>query len=68
MDECDENLGNGLGDSNGDAGGDAVSGDAGDGVWRGLATEVARGDLDNNKLGVGVGVVKLGDVLIKNMY
>ena len=52
--------------------GDAVSGDAGDEVWRGLATEVATGGVDNNKLGgnsVGVvGVVKLGAVFIKNMY
>ena len=70
MDECDENLGNGLGDSSGDAGGDAVSGDAvsGDEVWRGLATE----GVDNNKLGgnnvgvcVGVGVVMLGAIFIK---
>jgi hypothetical protein len=59
MDERDENLGNGLGDS---------SGDAGDEVWRGLATE----GVDNNKLGgnnvgvgVGVGVVKLEAVFIK---
>jgi hypothetical protein len=71
MDERDENLGNGLGDSSGEAGGDAVSGDAGDAgdeVWRGLATE----GVDNNKLGgnsVGVvGVVMLGAVFIKNMY
>jgi hypothetical protein len=68
IDERDENLGNGLGDSSGDAGGDAVSGDAGDEVWRGLAT----GGVDNNKLGgnsVGVvGVVMLGTVFIKNMY
>ena len=59
IDEREESFVNELGDSNGDAG---------DGVWRGLATEVATGDLDNNELGVGVGVVKLEDVLIKNMY
>ena len=69
IDEREENFGNELGDSNGDAGGDAgddAVSEAGDGVWRGLATEVARGDLDNNELGVGL--VNLGDVLIKNMY
>jgi hypothetical protein len=79
IDECDENFCDAFGDSSGDAGGDAVSGDAGgdavsgdavsgdagDEVWRGLAT----GGVDNNKLGgnsVGVAdVVKLGVVLIK---
>ena len=84
IDEREENFCNELGDSNGDAGGDAVSGDAvsgdavsgdavsgdaGDEVWRGLATEVATGGVGNNKLGGNsVGVFKLGDVLIKNMY
>jgi hypothetical protein len=63
MDERDENLGNAFGDS---------SGDAGDEVWRGLAT----GGVDNNKLGGGnvgvgvdvgvdVGVIKLEAVFIK---
>jgi hypothetical protein len=67
MDECDENLGNGLGDSSGDAvSGDAVSGDAGDEVWRGLATEgVDNNKLGGNNVGVCVGVVMLGAIFIK---